>query len=252
MRYELWAEKECARWQREMQKGPSPLGRLSRRLQDKVNAIIPEKAHRAITGAIRHMVEGVLFGARYLARTRAVSGPLHRVEAVALERIRYYKHAAAAEGGITGAGGFLAGLADFPLLLGIKLKMLFDIAAIYGYSVTDYRERIYLLYVFQLAFSSQERRREVFVHMRNWREHSKELPEDVQDFDWRRLQQEYRDYIDLSKMAQMIPGIGAVVGFVVNYQLVDRLGETAMNAYRMRWMEDGKLGNIEYRITNTE
>jgi hypothetical protein len=32
-----------------------------------------------------------------------------------------------------------------------------------------------------------------------------------------------------------------VVGFVVNYQLVDRLGETAMNAYRMRLMEEGKL-----------
>jgi hypothetical protein len=217
------------------------LGRLSRKMQDKINSYIPEKAHRAITGAIRGMVEGVLFGAKHLSRLRAVSGPLHRVEATALERIRYYKHAAAAEGGITGAGGFLAGLADFPLLLGIKLKLLFDLAAIYGYPVNDYRERIYLLYIFQLAFSSQERRREVFAQMRDWREHSKELPADVNDFDWRRLQQEYRDYIDLSKMAQLIPGIGAVIGFVVNYQLVDRLGETAMNAYRMRLMEEGKL-----------
>jgi hypothetical protein len=250
MRYELWAQKECSKWQREMQKGPSPLGRLSQKMQGKINGIIPEKAHRAITGAIRGMVEGVLFGAKHLSRTQAVSGPLHHVEAAAIERIRYYKHAAAAEGGITGAGGFLAGLADFPLLLGIKLKMLFDLATIYGYPVQDYRERIYLLYVFQLAFSSQERRREVYAHITDWRERSKELPEDVNDFDWRRMQQEYRDYIDLSKMAQLIPGIGAVIGFVVNYQLVDRLGTTAMNAYRMRLIEDGKLG--EYRITNSE
>ncbi|RYZ21178.1 MAG: EcsC family protein [Chitinophagaceae bacterium] len=244
MHYDLWAQRECAKWQQEMQKGPSPLGRLSRRMQDKLNSYIPEKAHRAITGAIRGMVQGVLFGARHLSRTRAVSGPLHRVEAAAIERIRYYKHAAAAEGGITGAGGFLAGLADFPLLLGLKLKMLFDLATIYGYPVNDYRERIYLLYVFQLAFSSQERRREVYAQMRNWKRHAEELPEDINDFDWRRMQQEYRDYIDLSKMAQLIPGIGAVVGFVVNYQLMDRLGATAMNAFRMRLMEDGKLGVV--------
>ncbi|TCJ12461.1 EcsC family protein [Flaviaesturariibacter flavus] len=243
MRYELWAVKECAKWQREMQKGPSPLGRLSQQMQGKINGYIPEKVHRAITGAIRGMVQGVLFGARYFARTRPVRGPLHHVEAAALERIRYYKHAAAAEGGITGAGGFLAGLADFPLLLGLKLKMLFDLATIYGYPVTDYRERIYLLYVFQLAFSSQERRRAVYAQMRDWNSKTQELPEDVNDFDWRRMQQEYRDYIDLSKMAQLIPGIGAVVGFVVNYQLVDRLGNTAMNAFRMRLMEDGKLVN---------
>jgi hypothetical protein len=32
--------------------------------------------------------------------------------------------------------------------------------------------------------------------------------------------------------------VGAVVGFVVNYNLIVKLGEYAMNAYRMRLMED--------------
>ena len=59
----------------------------------------------------------------------------------------------------------------------------------------------------------------------------------LDQFDWRRFQQEYRDYIDLAKMAQMLPLIGAPVGMIVNYRLLDRLGETAMNAYRMRWFE---------------
>ncbi|MGI8581540.1 MAG: EcsC family protein, partial [Chitinophagaceae bacterium] len=52
--------------------------------------------------------------------------------------------------------------------------------------------------------------------------------------DWRTFQQEYRDYIDLAKMAQLIPVIGAPVGVVVNYRLIKKLGITAMNAYRMR------------------
>ncbi|RYY88068.1 MAG: EcsC family protein [Chitinophagaceae bacterium] len=241
MQYTQWAIQQNRKWQLEMQKSPSALSRVSQRLQGKVNALIPEKAHRAITGAIRHMVEGVLFGAKHLSRVNAIDGPLHKVEAAAEERIKYYKHAAAAEGGITGAGGFWTSMADFPILLGMKLKLLFDIAAIYGYRVSDYRERVYLLHVFQLAFSSQERRREVFVGIRNWQDQAHLLPEDVQDFDWRRFQQEYRDYIDIAKMAQLVPGIGAVVGFIANYQLMDRLGHTAMNAYRMRWREEGKL-----------
>ena len=40
-------------------------------------------------------------------------------------------------------------------------------------------------------------------------------------------------------MAQLIPVVGAPIGAVVNWRLVDRLGETAMMACRMRWMEEG-------------
>jgi len=74
--------------------------------------------------------------------------------------------------------------------------------------------------------------------MINWEEQSKLLPEDIHQFDWRILQQEYRDYIDLAKMAQLVPIIGAPVGAVVNYRLIKKLGRTAMNAYRMRWFEN--------------
>ena len=70
--------------------------------------------------------------------------------------------------------------------------------------------------------------------MVDWEERSKALPEDINQFDWRNFQQEYRDYIDLAKMAQLVPVIGAPVGILANYQLISKLGETAMNAYRMR------------------
>jgi hypothetical protein len=112
--------------------------------------------------------------------------------------------------------------------------MLFDIASLYGFNVKDYKERLYILHIFQLAFSSHERRREVFLQMRDWDQKKNQLPDDVNAFQWREFQQEYRDYIDLAKMAQLIPGIGAVVGIVVNYKLIKQLADTAMNAYRMR------------------
>ena len=146
-----------------------------------------------------------------------------------------YRNVATTEGVITGAGGILLGLADFPILLGIKIKLLFEIAAIYGHDVKDYRERIYILYLFQIAFSSQKRRQEIYKKLDTWEEYSAHLPEKVEEFDWRSFQQEYRDYIDLAKLAQLIPVIGAAVGGIANYKLINHLSETAKNGYRMRY-----------------
>jgi len=63
----------------------------------------------------------------------------------------------------------------------------------------------------------------------------------MQEFDWRNFQQEYRDYIDLAKLLQLVPGIGAVVGAYVNHKLTEKLGEFAMQAYRMRVMNSLEL-----------
>jgi hypothetical protein len=101
--------------------------------------------------------------------------------------------------------------------------------------VRDYRERLYLLRVFQLAFSSQQQRNEIYRQIKDWDTQSQYLPYDVNAFDWRSFQLAYRDYMDLAKLAQILPGIGAAVGIVVNYRLTRHLGRTAMNAYRMRW-----------------
>jgi hypothetical protein len=74
--------------------------------------------------------------------------------------------------------------------------------------------------------------------MQHWEETSRNLPEDIHQFDWRNFQQEYRDYIDLAKLAQLIPVIGAPVGAVVNYRLIKKLGRTAIQSYHMRWAEN--------------
>ena len=234
MEYEQTAFEELQHWQKEMLRKPSMLNKLSKKVQTKLNSYIPEKIHKAITSAIKQMVRGVLFGAQYTSKKPASVHTLQQTEEAIEKLIKTYKHTAAVEGGVTGAGGILLGLADFPILLGIKLKMLFDIAVLYGFDVKDYKERIYILHIFQLAFSSQEHRRHVFLKMQDWDQKKNHLPDDIHAFDWRPFQQEYRDYIDLAKMAQLIPGIGAVVGLVVNYKLIKQLGHTAMNAYRMR------------------
>ncbi len=235
--YNTYALKELLDWQKQMLKSPSYFNRFSKRVQTKLNSYIPEKVHTAITAAIKQMIKAVLFGSTYTTSKPLEDRSLEVREAFVTERLKSYKKTAAIEGGITGAGGILLGLADFPLLLGIKLKLLFDIASLYGFDVKDYKERVYILYIFQLAFSSDAHRRQTYEYMIDWDEKKTELPASLDSFDWRNLQQEYRDYIDLAKMAQLIPVIGAPVGVIVNSRLIKKLGLTAMNAYRMRLLK---------------
>jgi len=239
--YEENIKNELQKWQVKMQKHPSGLNRISKNVQDKINSFIPDRVHHVITSTIKQMTRGVLFGAGYTTAKPAEFVSLEAAEIAVKARIEFYKRAGAAEGGITGAGGFLLAMAEFPILIGIKIKLLFDIAALYGRQVDDYRERLFILHIFQLAFSSQKSRQRIYSQMTNWTVKNAELPEDINQFDWKSFQQEYRDYIDLAKMAQLIPGIGAAVGLIVNYRLLNQLGTTAMNAYRMRWLEDRNL-----------
>lgn len=234
--YQKKIDAELKAWQKKMCRRPSYAGRLSKAVQDKINSLIPAKVHKAITVTIKQMVRAVLFGSKYTVPKKNKLNSIEEAEDAILQKINNYKKTAAIEGGITGAGGILLGFVDFPVLLGIKIKLLFDIAAMYGFNVKDYKERLYILYIFQLAFSSQKYRRAIYAKIENWDEKVKELPDDIHSFDWQSFQQEYRDHIDLAKMAQLIPGIGAVVGVIVNYQLIKKLGNTAMNAYRMRFL----------------
>ena len=239
--YEEQAYRELEIWKLKIQQKPSIFNQAAKNLQNRLNNLIPEKVHKVITLSIEKMVKVVLFGAKYITKAAREDSSLQLREAFVRERIQFYRKTASAEGAITGAGGILLGLADFPILIGIKMKLLFDIAALYGYDVKDYKERLYILYIFQLAFSSQKGRNEIFKQISDWESYKKTLPEDVDRFDWRRFQQEYRDYIDLAKMAQLIPVIGAAVGAIVNYKLINKLGETAMNCYRMRKISPLKI-----------
>jgi hypothetical protein len=51
-------------------------------------------------------------------------------------------------------------------------------------------------------------------------------------------------------MAQLIPVIGAAVGAIVNYKLINKLGETAMNSYRMRKISPLKILNAGLKDFN--
>jgi hypothetical protein len=232
--YELKVFGEVEEWKRKITRRSGMMNRLSKKAQGKVNELIPEKVHEVMTESIKGMVKTTLFGSQVTTNKNQARG-LNLIERDELMRQKTaaYQKTALVEGAGTGAGGILLGLADFPLLLSIKMKFLFEAATVYGFNTKEYEERLFILHVFQLAFSSDEIRKETLNVIEQWDERKQELVE----MDWRKFQQEYRDYIDFVKMMQLVPGIGAFVGAYANNNLLKQLGETAMNAYRMRLLK---------------
>ncbi|UZD22421.1 EcsC family protein [Algoriphagus halophytocola] len=238
--YLHYVNAELGLWLQQMKKKSGLFGNITHGVQSKINEWIPDKVHKAITLAIENMVKVVIKGSSWIRPKAPDEMELKVRELKIRNRIKWYRNTASAEGAVTGAGGILLGFADFPAFLTIKMKMLFDIAALYGFDTRDYQERLFLLYVFQLSFSSQQRRNDLIGLIENWEEYRDSLPRDLNEFDWKTFQLDYRDYIDLAKLAQLIPIVGAGVGAIANYRLTELLGKTAMNAYRLRFLNKGK------------
>jgi hypothetical protein len=232
--YTMKVQEELHFWKRKMTKRSGLISRTSKKAQTKVNDLIPEKFHKVMTESIKNMVKATLVGSTIMTKKgRSSALSLYERDELFKEKLSSFRKTAVIEGAGTGAGGIMLGLVDFPLLLSIKIKFLFEAAAVYGFDTDEYEERLFILHVFQLAFSSEETRKETLSIIENWEE-EKLL---IADMDWRDFQQEYRDYIDLVKMFQLIPGFGAIVGAFANYNLLDQLGEAAMNSYRLRLMQ---------------
>lgn len=229
--YELKVYEEILNWKRKITRRSGMMIRMSKKMQKKINDWIPEKINQAAAESIKAMVKVTLSGSQFTSSKPKVRGlSLEDRDHLVRKKISAYQKTAFVEGAGTGAGGILLGFADFPLLLMIKMKFLFETAAIYGYDTRDFSERLFILHIFLLAFSSGTIRKETLETIEDWELRRNEL----EDIDWFKLQQEYRDCIDLSKLLQIVPGIGALIGAYANQSLLKQLGDTAMNAYRLR------------------
>jgi hypothetical protein len=223
-------------WENELLKPPGLLERASKTVSDKINSVMPAKVQQAIASAVKGTVRGVLKGIEFAPKGKVLRLPLHVADRKAEEMLSVYKKIAAAEGAGTGAGGIVLGAVDFPALIAIKMKFLFELAHIYGFDTQDPTERLYILHVFHLAFSGPQARSELFARIKRWDSATRgELS--LKSFDWDQFQREYRDAIDFRKMLQLVPGIGAVVGAWANYGLLQELGAAGMNCYRMRRLD---------------
>ncbi|SNZ14370.1 EcsC protein family protein [Terribacillus aidingensis] len=231
--YKERKRKEALFYYNSLQRRGGRFQRMSKGTQDIITDRIPKAVHSTITTAVRQMIELSLTSSKYILPIKVEeSWSFEEREKEVRKVINRYKTTARIEGAGTGAGGVILGMADFPLLLSIKMKCLFEIGRIYGFDVTAFSERVFLLQIFSATFSSGETRIHLWEEIRNWNQ----VTGAIDDVNWRVLQQEYRDHIDLVKMIQLLPGVGAFVGAIINGKFLEQLGTAAMNAYRIRML----------------
>jgi len=239
-------ERELMRWKYKTLRSPSMPAKVSKRWQNKLNDKIPDKVHNVMTESVKQMVKATLASSDYLSKQEIlINQSLEERENLLDKRIEMYKRTAALEGAGTGFGGIVLGLVDFPLLLNIKMKFLFEAARIYGYDSDEMEERLFLLSVFRLAFSKEDKKKKVFNEVREWENKNKSWQRygNLNEMDWKDFQLEYRDFIDLPKTLQLIPGFGAIVGATANYHYLDLLAYHTKNSYRHRLLKQRKKGS---------
>jgi hypothetical protein len=219
---------------------------LSRKFQKRVDRFIPEKIHQTLAKTMEVAVKSILTGIDLLPFSekkleQAYTHSLVEKDYYFNELLSRYKKIAAAEGVGTGAGGFLLAAVDYPALLTIKLKFLSEAAQVYGFDVRQFKERLFLLKVFQLAFSGDASRQRVYRQIRDWNKTTGfDLPNSSAEemISWREFYTEYKESIEFRKMLSFIPVAGAVFSGWANFSLLDDLGQIAKNAYRLRLLEN--------------
>ncbi|KUP08407.1 hypothetical protein Q73_06655 [Bacillus coahuilensis m2-6] len=231
--YNQKVQRELELWERRVTKKPSSIKRSGTTLQKIVAKHTPETVHRTITESMRILIQAILLGT-YKPLNRGKGkyklSSLEQKDEELLQLQKKYQKLGAVEGAGTGFGGILLGMVDFPALLSIKFSFMYEAASIYGFYTNVKEERVFMLLIFQLAFSSEAHKRKILNYIKDW----DKAKEDLEVINWRELQQEYRDSIDLVKLFQLAPGLGGVVGGVANYYLIGTLAETAKNSYRHR------------------
>ncbi|WP_219836892.1 EcsC family protein [Paenibacillus sp. R14(2021)] len=160
--------------------------------------------------------------------------PLGRMDEIAKHIIETSSKTAAVQGATTGIGGIFTLVIDIPLLLGISLKALQEIAISYGYDPTEQSERIFIVKCLQFSSADVVGKKAILEDLAAF--HSGEKSNQVlsQLQGWREVMLTYRDNFGWKKMVQLIPIAGMLFGAYLNRSTLQDVAETGRMMYRKR------------------
>jgi hypothetical protein len=151
------------------------------------------------------------------------------------------KRLATVQGASTGIGGIFTLTIDIPLLLGMQLKTLQDIAICYGYNPNDKKERMYIVKVLQFVSSDIVGKKAILnqlslIDSPEDEQAKREVISELQG--WREVVFTYRDQVGWKKLFQMIPIAGLLFGAFINRSAVNDIAEAGMMLYRKRRIKE--------------
>lgn len=177
--------------------------------------------------------------------------PLSVMDEVADELIASRVKFAAAQGATTGIGGIFTVAIDIPVVLGMSLKVLQELALCYGYDPKEKQERIFIVKCLQFSSADVVGKKaileELTAHFDN-NNHEAQAFSQLQG--WREVVQTYIDSFGLKKLLQLVPIAGIVFGSINNKEMMEGVGEAGKMLYRKRRIVK-RLEEMKEQNTNT-
>jgi hypothetical protein len=243
------------------------IGRIPFKLLDKVTPAFVQKKIGVLLDELGSFVQT---GGQYLTQEKAIleklrkyskkdtltvtdvsSLPLSTMDAVSHELKTNRSKLATIQGATTGIGGIFTLAVDIPVLLGLSLKTIQEIAIAYGYDPKNRAERIFIVKCLQFSSADVVGKQAILNDLSMFYKRdqvpSKEMISQLQG--WREVVYTYRDQFGWKKLLQMVPIAGMVFGALTNRSMIHDLAETAMMLYRKRRilerLEDDERPNLK-------
>lgn len=152
---------------------------------------------------------------------------------------------ATVQGASTGFGGLFTLAIDIPVILGLALKTLQEIAIIHGFDPNDKQERIFIVKCLQFTSSDIVGKEAILKELSSMHD-TKEVADNMisQLRGWQEVFITYRDQFGWKKLFQMVPVAGIIFGAFANRAMIRDIAEAGIMLYRKRRIYE-KLKDIE-------
>jgi hypothetical protein len=225
------------------------LGRLPFKMIDKLT---PAFIQNKIGVILDELGQYVQTGGGYLSSISAISTyypdiavssldnvsklPLSTMDQAVTKLTGKRKNLATIQGASTGIGGIFTLTIDIPLLLGLQLKTIQDIAICYGYDPKAKEERLFIVKCLQFVSADIVGKQAILSQLSQFDNHDdsakREVLSELQG--WREVVFSFRDQWGWKKLFQMIPIAGLVFGAFINRGAVNDIAEAGKMLYRKR------------------
>jgi len=240
---ELWEKDQSDLWFFEK------IGRLPFKIIDKMT---PKFIQNKIGTVVDELGQYVQTGGSYLSSTSKIPNYYPDTDIVTLDDVeklsittmigavenltKNRKNLATIQGASTGIGGIFTLSIDIPLLLGMQLKTLQDIAICYGYDPNDKKERLFIVKTLQFISADIVGKQAILTQLSLFDKEDKKAKREVlsEIQGWREVVFAYRDNFGWKKLFQMVPIAGIVFGAFINRSAINDIAEAGSMLYRKR------------------
>lgn len=160
--------------------------------------------------------------------------PLSVLDRVADDVISKRVKFATVQGATTGVGGIFTIAVDIPLILGLSLKVLQELALCYGFDPTEKSERIFMVKCLQFASADVVGKKAILEELAQFEVEDRESQVFSQLKGWREVVQTYIDSFGMKKLFQLVPIAGIFFGSISNKATIEDVSEAGKMLYKKR------------------